>query len=123
MFRFWLHPQFIYKQTKMFVEECKAKAHSAFSFTDDIIKNISEHLSNESEIDEKPNSFMRALMSPKFNLPESEIRDEIKTLLIAVCLSKIYYFRIILIKCLFSGSRYIRFINIRHFTSSRNAQR
>ncbi|KAG5670857.1 hypothetical protein PVAND_001091 [Polypedilum vanderplanki] len=85
IFRFYLHPEFIYRQTKMYVTETKAKAHSAFSYTDDVINNIRIKLKkNHDEVEEdKPTTFMRALVSSKFNLDESEIRDEVKTLLIA----------------------------------------
>ena len=72
----------------MFIEECRAKTNSAFAYADDVINNIRENLKDDRESDEKPKSFMRALMNPKNNLCDEEIRDEIKTLLIAVKKSK-----------------------------------
>lgn len=88
MFRLWLHPDFIYKRTKMCTEETKAQNNSAFSFADKIIKNVREKINNDVEDEEKKMStFLRALVNPKFKLSEREIVDEVKTLLIAVSFS------------------------------------
>ncbi|KAG5670858.1 hypothetical protein PVAND_001092 [Polypedilum vanderplanki] len=82
MFKFWLHPDFIYKRTKMYIDETKAKSY-AYTYAEDVIDNIRKKLNDDIDEEDKPTTFMRALMSPKFNLSESEISDEIKTLLVA----------------------------------------
>ncbi|CAG9806630.1 unnamed protein product [Chironomus riparius] len=81
---FWLHPDFIYKRTKYFVAEMKAKSHSAFTYVDDVIENIRQNIDSGEEVNIKPTSFMRALLDSKHDLPREEIVDEIRTLLIAV---------------------------------------
>jgi cytochrome P450 len=67
----------------MYIEETRAKASSAFIFTNDVISNVRRKLSDDHEEEDKPTTFMRALLSPKFKLSSTEIRDEVKTLLIA----------------------------------------
>jgi hypothetical protein len=84
MFRFWLHPDIFYKKTSTFVKEITAKDNSAFRYTEDVLRNVQKIMKNEAECDEKPKNFIRALVSPKAKLYDEELKDEIKTLLIAV---------------------------------------
>lgn len=104
MFSFWLHPDFIYRRTKYFVQEMKAKSISAYTYVDNVITNIRETTDKNRAADEKPSTFMRALMDEKHNLTHSEIVDEIRSLLIAVSMN-LYDF--IFFNLDFSGTRYI----------------
>jgi cytochrome P450/NADPH-cytochrome P450 reductase len=52
-------------------------------FASDVMQNIREKMEKSSESEEKPKTFIRALMDPKNGLPEREIRDEIILLLLA----------------------------------------
>lgn len=54
------------------------------------MKRIRKEQENETPeaADEKPTSFVRALMHKKYNLTDEEIRDEIRTMLVAVSIKR-----------------------------------
>ena len=86
IFKFWLHYDFIYKRSayyKIYSQHCN---QSAFGYASEIIDKIRKEQKQDENLlsDEKPKSFVKALMSKKYNLTDEEIADEIKTMLVAV---------------------------------------
>lgn len=86
IFKFWLHFDFIYERTNYFKIYQQHHHQSALQYARVIIDKIRKEQENETpeQADEKPKSFVRALMSKKYNLTDEEIEDEIKTMLVAV---------------------------------------
>lgn len=86
IFKFWLHFDFFYKRSTYYTIYMQHHQQSALQYADVIIKKIRKEQESETfeQTEEKPKSFVRALMSKKYNLTDEEIGDEIKTMLVAV---------------------------------------
>lgn len=85
IFKPWLHPEFVYQRTKIYREEQEALKNTALKFSADISSNILKKMKNSLNAEEqksKSKSFMKDLFQS--NLSETEINDEIRTLLVAV---------------------------------------
>jgi cytochrome P450 len=72
LFKSIIFPESWLSQTESGLEKTSGAA-----FTTDVMQNIREKLEASSESEEKPKTFIRALMDPKNGLPERNIRDEI----------------------------------------------
>lgn len=88
MMRPWLHSDFIYKKTKMFKIQEKARLTSSLRFTDEIIKKGRIYKENFVDNADGLRNSVECLFDPRNNLTEDEIRDEINTIIIAVSLLK-----------------------------------
>lgn len=87
VFKFWLHYDFFYKRSIYYRVYERHQNESALKYAPMIIEKIRNEQNNMNAIeveDEKPKTFIRALMSKKYNLSDEEIGDEIKTMLVAV---------------------------------------
>ena len=87
IFKPWLHPEIFYQQTKTYQEEQEALKHTALKFSAEILENIHKKSENNDSNEHKPKSFMKELTQS--NLCESEINDEIRTLMVAVSVKKV----------------------------------
>jgi hypothetical protein len=119
IFRFWLHPQIIYDLTNFSKEQKFAEENMATSFAKDIMNNARHNMKNEEN--SKVKNFIRALLDEKNSLPEIEIEDEVKTLILTAqgILKKLIEKIVYLIKLIF---RHIgTHIVIRNFVAG-NAQ-
>lgn len=67
----------------MYQKQVESFNKSAMIFAENIIQNARERLKNDETGAEKPKTFVRALVSPRNNLSESEIRDEVSTVVLA----------------------------------------
>ncbi|KAG5670856.1 hypothetical protein PVAND_001090 [Polypedilum vanderplanki] len=86
IFKFWLHPDYLYSLSKIYEFERKAEVGCSFIFAPQVVENIREKLKNDENNNneyEKPKTFIRAFLDPKNNFTEHEIFDEIKTLIVA----------------------------------------
>jgi cytochrome P450 len=87
IFKFWLHPEPIYNLSHVYDIEKKAGETCSFVFAPKVIEGIREKmamdLNNNKDPEEKPKTFIRAFMDPKNNFTESEVLDEINTLIVA----------------------------------------
>ncbi|KAL7037290.1 hypothetical protein ACKWTF_009155 [Chironomus riparius] len=80
MFKFWLHPNIIFKISSLYKKQCHSMSKCGMVFTNDIIKNI--RTNTKTNEDEKPKSFMRALLNPKYNFTDDEIKDEVRSVIL-----------------------------------------
>jgi cytochrome P450 len=81
MFKLWLHPDFIFNRSSLGKLQEKARSNSAMIFSPIIMDDIRKK--NSEKEDEKPKTFIRALMDSRNNFTDSEISDEISSLIIA----------------------------------------
>jgi cytochrome P450 len=81
MFKLWLHFDFIFNRSSLGKLQEKSRLNSAMIYSPIIMDDIRKK-NNEKE-DEKPKTFIRALMDSRNNFTDSEISDEINTLIIA----------------------------------------
>lgn len=86
IFKFWLHYDFIYERSTYHKIYTQHHNQSALQYADVIMKKIRKEQESETpeQAEEKPKSFVKALMSRKYNLTDEEISDELKTMLVAV---------------------------------------
>ncbi|KAL7025553.1 hypothetical protein ACKWTF_013529 [Chironomus riparius] len=81
MFKPWLHPKIIFENSSLAKIQRHAMSNSAISFTEDIIKNIRSKTNNNEN--EKHKSFMQAMVNPKNNLNDDELKHEVHTVVLA----------------------------------------
>lgn len=96
MFKVWLHPEPIYKLTQLYQTQLKHLDNGVLAIADEILaeKNFQydnnvhiQHKSNNNLIDdeEKPQIFIDHLFELRSQLSLEEIKDEINTIMAAVC--------------------------------------
>lgn len=85
IFNIFYHPEVIYRQTKLYEEQCKAASNCAMIFGEEVLKNIRKKMAEDENNNNNSNPFslIRALINPKYNLHDEEILDEVKSLVIA----------------------------------------
>jgi cytochrome P450 len=81
IFRFWLHPKFIYNSTSLPKKQKEAFLKSAAHFTPKIMETVREKMTREDKL--RTNKFIYALMDQQNALTDSEIYDEISTIIVA----------------------------------------
>ncbi|XP_070502889.1 uncharacterized protein [Chironomus tepperi] len=81
MFKFWHHADIIFRNSSLYKLQQHSMSNCAMVFTNDIIENIRTK-SNNNEV-EKPKSFMQALINPKSNFTDDEIKDEVHSIVLA----------------------------------------
>lgn len=77
---FWFHNDSIYKHTSIYRRETTARE----KWKGDLAGKIMRKIQNESNEDEKPKNFVRALMNSKFQLSDEEVEDTIYSMNLAV---------------------------------------
>lgn len=92
IFKFWLHYDFFYKKSIYYKVYQQHHNQSALQYAEKIINQLRKEQREGNFEEEKPKTFIRALMSKKYNFTDEEISDEIKTMLVAVILSYILLF-------------------------------
>ncbi|KAL7025580.1 hypothetical protein ACKWTF_013544 [Chironomus riparius] len=81
MFKPWLHPNIIFKNSKLYKVQQQSMSNCAMVFTNDIIENIRMNTNNNE--DEKSKSFMEAMLNPKNNFTDKEIKHEVHSVVLA----------------------------------------
>lgn len=76
---FWFHNDKIYKHTSIYRRETAAREKWKGDLAGKIMRKV-----RRENLDEKPKNFIRALMSPRFNLDDQEIEDTIYSMNLAV---------------------------------------
>ena len=85
IYKFWLHNDFFYKRSIYSRVYNDLYSKSSLKYAQIIIDKIRKEQEIESIDDnEKPKTFIRALINKKNCLSDEEISDEIKTMLVAV---------------------------------------
>ena len=116
VFKVWLHPEPIYKLTKLYQTQLKHLENGVLAIADEILaeKNFQydnkvkkQHDTSYKSIDDekKPQIFIDHLFELRTHLSLEEIKDEINTIMAAVC----YYYKLI-----FNQQLIISFIGIRY---------
>jgi cytochrome P450 family 313 len=88
IFKFWLHNDFLFNRSSTNAIQKEAIDTCAFVFTPKVMKSIRKKMAvddnnNQQDSGDRPKTFIRAFMDPKNNFSESEIVDEINTLIVA----------------------------------------
>lgn len=83
MFKFWLHNELIYRQTKTYQRECHAIANCGIRYAPAIVKNVRDKMVEDGPVEGKQKTFMRALLDAKNNLTDAEVYDEIGSVIVA----------------------------------------
>ena len=81
MFKFWFHPDITFEHSKLYKIQQKSISKCPRVFTNDVIENIRTNINNNEN--EKPKSFMRAMLEPRHNFTDSEIKDEVHSVVLA----------------------------------------
>lgn len=100
VFKVWLHPEPIYKLTKLYQTQLKHLENGVLAIADEILaeknfqyenKDKTQHDASSNLIDdeEKPQIFIDHLFELRTHLSLEEIKDEINTIMAAVC----YYYK------------------------------
>lgn len=100
VFKVWLHPEPIYKLTKLYQTQLKHLENGVLAIADEILaeknfqydnKDKTQHDSSSQLVDdkEKPQIFIDHLFKLRTHLSLEEIKDEINTIMAAVC----YYYK------------------------------
>ncbi|XP_070505847.1 probable cytochrome P450 313a4 [Chironomus tepperi] len=82
-FKFWLHPDIIFKSTKLYQKQLETASKTAMGFAKNIILNAQSLLEEDANNNEKSKTFIRALVNSKNNLSSDEIQDEVNTIVLA----------------------------------------
>ncbi|CAG9806564.1 unnamed protein product [Chironomus riparius] len=82
-FKFWLHPDIIFKSTKLYQKQLETASKTAMGFSQNIIQNAQNLLQEDVNNNERSKTFIRALVNPKNGFSSDEIQDEVHTVVLA----------------------------------------
>ncbi|KAL7025554.1 hypothetical protein ACKWTF_013530 [Chironomus riparius] len=79
--KFWYHSKIIFENSSLSKLYYQSRSNCAMAFTNDIVQNVRNETNNNE--DEKHKSFIQAMVNPRNDFTDDEIKDEVHSIVLA----------------------------------------